>query len=370
MADGTSIEWTDATWNPNRGCTRVSLGCQRCYAEGIAERFSGPGKPYEGYARRGMGTASAWTGKIALIEHALQQPFEWREPRMIFVNSMSDTFHEALTDEQIAVVIGHAIAAHHLRGHTMQILTKRAYRMWKLLNDSKWWDGVNAVAAAQMLARIEDGTRAGARASAATQTIQQYGPKNPPPGLWLMVSAETQRNADDRVPLLLDTPARIRGLSAEPLLGEIRLTDMPANHADDNGGTIRINALEGSHYMPGAGSVSSQTFRGNPRLDWVISGGESGIDARPSHPDWHRSLRDQCRAAGTAYHFKQWGAWTPYQEGGLQPVIGHSSRILCADGSSSWLGRRPVALRRGSKTSTGNLLDGQRHQEFPDHGKQ
>jgi protein gp37 len=365
MAENTSIEWTDSTWNPNRGCTRVSLGCQHCYAEAIAERFSGPGKPFEGFARRGMGRASAWTGKVALLDHALQQPFEWRQPRMIFVNSMSDTFHEDLSDEQIAVVIGHAIAAHHLRGHTLQILTKRAHRMWLLLNNPYWWEGVNATAAAQILARAEDGTRAGAQASSAAQTIQAYGPQNPPPGLWMMVSAETQRAADERVPLLLDTPARIRGLSAEPLLGQIRLTDMPRVHAG-SGGPVGVNALEGSHYVPGAGSVSSQTFRNKPRLDWVISGGESGIDARPSHPDWHRSLRDQCRAAGTAYLFKQWGAWAPYQEGGTQPATGPTSRILCADGSSSWLGRRPVALRRGSKTSTGNLLDGQQHQEFPD----
>ncbi len=214
----TTIEWTDQTWNPVDGCDKVSPGCDHCYAEAIATRFAG-GKAYpNGF-------------KVTLHPERLSHPLHWRKPRRVFVNSMSDLFHDQIPDEFIADIWDVMGAAPQ---HTFQILTKRPARMRSLL---KHW-----------------------------LTL---------PNVWLGVSAENQRWADIRIPTLAETPAAIRFISAEPLLGPINLTD----------------------HLPG--------------LDWVIAGGESGRHARPMHPDWPRSIRDQCQAAGVAFLFKQWGGRTP-----------------------------------------------------------
>ena len=180
MADNTRIEWTDATWNPLRGCSRVSEGCRHCYAEQVAARFSGPGLKFEGIAHR-IGGEARWTGKVVLVEEKLTEPLRWRRPRRIFVNSMSDLFHEELPDDAIDRVFAIMARAPH---HTFQILTKRAVRLRAYM-------------------------------SAPGRAVL--------PHVWLGVSVEDQAAAEERIPELLAVPAALRFLSCEPLLGPLRL---------------------------------------------------------------------------------------------------------------------------------------------------
>lgn len=182
MSDDTKIEWTDATWNPVRGCTRVSTGCTRCYAERDAARWSGPGQPYEGYVEQ-LRSGPRWTGLVELVPSMLDRPLHWKKPRRIFVNSMSDLFHERLPPQAIADVW--EVMARSPQ-HTFQILTKRPHRM-----------------------------RAWVR-----EHLPIFGVL---PNVWLGVSVEDQSSADTRVPLLLDTPAVLRWLSLEPLLERVKL---------------------------------------------------------------------------------------------------------------------------------------------------
>lgn len=219
MSSQSSIEWTDATWNPVRGCTKISPGCKHCYAQTFAERFRGvKGHPYE----RGF--------DLRLVPEKLAEPLRWRSPKMIFVNSMSDLFHDAVPDEYIQAVAKVMVAANW---HTYQVLTKRSARIQKLLNSTL------SFAAGQ-------------------------------PHIWWGVSVEDKKYGVPRIEHLRETRAAIRFLSIEPLLEDVG----------------RLN-LAG--------------------IDWVIVGGESGPGARPMKKEWVVSLRDQCRAAGAAFFFKQWG---------------------------------------------------------------
>lgn len=334
MADRTSIEWTDATWNPTTGCSRVSEGCRNCYAEGIAQRFSAPGAAYHGYASRVPSPRSAWTGRVEINLKALPRPLAWQKPRRIFVNSMSDLFHENLHTDSIALVYGYAIAAHHIRGHTFQVLTKRAARMRDVLKSEEFWDVANATAAALVLQHLKK------RGTDAARTIQEYDWHMPPPGIWLGISVEDQRAADERIPLLLEAPAKLHFLSCEPLLGPLlirqRLERVPVGPCQ-------------WPYPP-------------PSIKWVISGGESGRGARPSHPEWHRMLRDQCADAGVPYFFKQWGAWAP-------PPDGWGSHKMQTDGTM----RQKDGTIRGSDAEMARapqkmlaLLDGVEHRAMPE----
>lgn len=259
----TKIEWTDETWNPVRGCAIVSKGCTNCYAMKQAHRFSGPGQPYEGLTKLTKG-GPVWTGKIRLVPERLDDPLRWKEPRRIFVNSMSDLFHEDVPHEFIARVFATMVEA---RQHTFQILTKRPARMLEVMK----------------------------RFVAENEEFGGELPEDVPPrNVWLGVSTEDQAAADERIPLLLQTPAAVRWISAEPLLGPIDLGIH--RYGETVRSYLRLRERgRGGDIQSGVG------------LDWVVAGGESGPGARPMHPDWARSLRDQCKAAGVAFLFKQWG---------------------------------------------------------------
>jgi len=231
------IEWTEETWNPIVGCTKVSAGCAHCYAERMANRLKAMGRPEYQDVVNGNGR---WTGRVTLVPERLEQPLRWRKPRTVFVCSMSDLFHPKVP-MYYHVNIWRAMA--DTPQHTYQILTKRPRAM---------------------RGRLEP-------------LSQTFGVL---PNVWLGVTAENQEAADERIPLLLQTPAAVRFVSAEPLLGPITL-----------GGAV--DYYHGNAYKP--------------TLDWVIVGGESGPGARPMHPDWARSLMDQCQSAGVAFFFKQWG---------------------------------------------------------------
>jgi protein gp37 len=293
----TGIEWTDETWNPTTGCDRVSPGCDHCYAATMAARLKGMGQPK--YQRDGDPRTSG--PGFGLTEHpdVLDQPLRWRKPRRVFVNSMSDLFHPRVTDEFIARVWAVMAATPQ---HTYQVLTKRPKRMrtWVTYWGSTWREGV----------------------------------MDPLPNVWLGTSVEDQQRADQRIPALLDTPAAVRFLSCEPLLGPVRLDE--------------IRAADGVHYMPLTGTSEPE-----PRMHWVIVGGESGPGARPMHPAWARDLRDQCTDAGVPFLFKQWGAWayTGSTPGGTAPPH------LFEDGTVVW---------RVGKKAAGRELDGRTWDEFPE----
>jgi protein gp37 len=326
MAQNSTIEWTDATWNPIRGCTRVSAGCQNCYAERVAIRFSGKGQAYDGLAKITNGHPQ-WTGKVAFVEKHLNDPLKWKEPRRIFVNSMSDLFHEKLSDEYIQKIFKVMCQA---KQHVFQVLTKRPKRMLDFL--SRW-----------------------------NSMTRNFGPLYPnmwpQKHVWLGVSVEDQSRADERIPLLLQTPAAVRWISAEPLLGPVTLNFL--HHQN----TVEIDALNGTHGVirPHGGT--------NEHIDWVVAGGESGPNARPMHPDWARSLRDQCKAAGVPFFFKQHGEWIgASQIGDSEP---RDIKFLQPDGviASDYEAAEQVvdaeAMLCVGKKSAGRKLDGVEHNEYP-----
>lgn len=239
------ISWTDETWNPVRGCSRVSEGCRNCYAETVAGRFSGPGLAYEGLATM-TPSGARWTGEVRLIEKHLEDPLRWKRPRRIFVNSMSDLFHEKLSDRDIDRVFAVMALAPQ---HTFQILTKRAERMAAYLTGSP-------------VLRLND-----------------LAPYWPLPNVWLGVSAEDQETFEKRWAWLRKTPAAVRWISFEPLLGPI---DMQSEMWEDLGTFV----------WP----------------DWAVIGGESGQGARPFDIQWAVSLLDQCEELGVKKFMKQLGA--------------------------------------------------------------
>jgi protein gp37 len=226
MAGTTTIEWTDATWNPVTGCTKISSGCDNCYAERFSERFRGTkGHPFEsGF-------------DLMLRPERLEQPLRWRQPRMIFVNSMSDLFHKEVPKEFISRVCD---AMERANWHTFQVLTKRSSVMREFLR-------------------------------------RRYGNRRGPLHMWFGVSVENGAKKS-RIRHLQETPAGVRFLSIEPLIGPMGKLD-----------------LEG--------------------VDWVIVGGESGPRARPMNAEWVREVRDQCVAHGVALFFKQWGGLRPKSGG-------------------------------------------------------
>lgn len=315
MGTKTGIEWTEATWNPLRGCSRVSEGCRNCYAERMAARFAKPGEPYGGLIENGH-----WSGQVKLVEDHLDNPLRWRKPRRIFVNSMSDLFHESLHDDVVDQVFAVMALAHR---HTFQVLTKRPDRMLDYLSRDRrlLW------ATAALLTLCDE----------ITSDHIQHGPTILP-NVWLGVSVEDQAAADKRIPLFLQTPAALRFVSCEPLLASVDLTRwLPHRHSCRCAECYARALKKPDRYA----------------IDWVIAGGESGPGARPMHPDWARSLRDQCQDAGVPFFFKQWGEFEPLRKG-------------------DWAGRYEKGCStdygeflRVGKQATGCLLDGEEWKQFP-----
>lgn len=272
MGDKTGIEWTDATWNPITGCDKVSPGCDRCYAETFAERWRGT----EGhYFERGF--------DVQLRPDKLDLPLRWTKPRKVFVNSMSDLFHNKVPDDYIARVFAVMAYAHR---HTFQLLTKRHGRMRSLLSSQRFVElfDIEFCKVPDWAERYPDPDYAG------------HLMDGPLSNVWMGVSAEDQKRADLRIPALLDTPAAVRFVSAEPLLGSIELKQHWLHPV------MRTPSPESNAIGRRIGKAHGVGF-----IDWVIVGGESGPGARPMHPDWARSLRDQCESAGVAFHMKQYG---------------------------------------------------------------
>ncbi|OBC11406.1 hypothetical protein A5784_34985 [Mycobacterium sp. 852013-50091_SCH5140682] len=297
MSDRTKIEWTrsddgtpGATWNPVTGCTKLSPaspGCQNCYASTFAERWRGtPGHYFE----RGF--------DVQLRPEKLDQPLRWTRPRRIFVNSMSDLFHDQVPDDYIANVWAVMARAQH---HTFQVLTKRHARMRALLNRD--------VFRRRMYDHLVSIDYAWIRDTPLTWPL---------PNVWLGVSTENQQWADIRIPALLNTPAAVRFISAEPLLGPIDLRQSLRlwKPPDDAAWQSVVPPFTPGLGTVGDGPMVTARLRARDVLHWVIVGGESGHRARPMHPNWVRSLHRQCETAGVPFLFKQWGEWTP-----MAPIV-------------------------------------------------
>lgn len=324
------IAWTDETWNPLRGCSKVSAGCANCYAEGMAARFSGPGMPFEGLTTKGH-----WNGTVRLVEEKLTAPLRWKRPRRVFVTSVSDPFHPSVTDEMLDRIFAVMALAQQ---HTFQLLTKRPERMREYLAHS-----CGRIADAIIKLRRERGDHG------SVVPLPHIRPGSawwPLPNVWLGVSVEDQAAADERIPHLLATPAAVRFLSCEPLLGPVDI----AWAVSWNRLNIAAGFLPRGHFAPGLEHIRP--------LDWVIAGGESGPKARPMHPDWARGLRDQCKAAEVPFLFKQNGEYRPTADGEtwVPKCLGGDGTIFTQDGQT---------MRRVGKKAAGRLLDGVLHDAFP-----
>lgn len=302
MATNSGIEWTDATWNPIAGCSIVSPGCHSCYAVRMAGRLEAMGqKKYAGTTKKTNGK-TLWTGKITLDESALTIPFGWKKPKRIFVNSMSDLFHEDVPDEFIDKVF--AVMALTPQ-HTYQILTKRAWNLARYAGNHCRKAAVCLVAKERTRDKEIDVHPCGRVVNKAEAWLAASGTEGMPwplPNVWLGVSVEDQQRADERIPLLLQTPAAVRFLSCEPLLSAVNLEPFmqyPPFHEDYK-----------LHY-PGGG------------INWVIIGGESGHGSRPCQVEWIRSIVGQCRAAAVPVFVKQLGA--NYVDA-VNGICGHSTK--------------------------------------------
>lgn len=365
MSDKTNIEWADATWNPVRGCAMVSAGCTNCYAMGVANRFKSAGQPYEGLITS-TSQGPKWSGNITLVHDALDQPLRWKKPRRIFVNSMSDLFHEGVHEGFINKVF--AVMA-MTPWHTYQILTKRPERMRAYLADKF---------RAEIVGHAE--TALCNSSNFAKRGAMYQGPVHrclPLQNVWLGVSVENQEAADERIPLLLQTPAAIRFLSMEPLLAHVELDKNVLNAscgtcgATEDENSLRYSSQHG-HYLCNGGcdcSVYPDSMI-RPAIDWVIVGGESGPKARPMHPDLPRSLRDQCAATGTPYFHKQNGEFVLFNPDEHSDAPG--SKLVWSDGakyspSDGQRGGADLMVRIG-KARAGRLLDGREWNDFPEAG--
>ena len=331
------IEWTEETWNPTTGCNKVSAGCKNCYAERQHKRMM--------YMQPGKYTKPFLDG-VELHENVLAIPLLWKKPKMVFVDSMSDLFHDDVPFEFIDKVFG-VMAS--MKKHTFQVLTKRPERMHKYFSVDRhelierWCDGAS-----------EAGLAIGDNPDTAdvdthwiwlhNDLLKEFPRKN----IWLGTSVEDQKAADERIPWLIKIPAAIRFLSCEPLLGPIDISLVP----DHDGKILAWQEL-------------------NEIIHWVIAGGESGPGARPMHPDWARSLRDQCVSAGVPFFFKQWGEWI------IADATDREERLpakrwgwLREDGffDQSMTNYHPghfVLLKKQGKKKAGRLLDGREWNEFP-----
>ncbi len=320
----TKIEWTDKgeTWNPIAGCSKISAGCANCYAIKDAVRLAG--NPNKKIADKYAGTTKGmnWSGQINFASHdVLTQPMRWTRPRKIFVNSMSDLFHENVPDEWIDKIFAVMALSPY---HTFQILTKRADRM------KAYFESFNQIEAlgrgwncANWLIKTFGQENGKDKVNKVIESNFRYGLSN----VWLGVSVEDKKHKF-RIDVLRETPAAVRWLSLEPLLEDLGDLDLTG-------------------------------------IDWVVAGGESGTKARPMHPDWARSVRDQCIAAGVPFFYKQWGAWFPMCE---KPPEGNWSigEEKARTHIHLWEDElKNVSVKIGKKNA-GRFLDGREWNEFPE----
>jgi protein gp37 len=359
MAATSSIEWTDATWQVVTGCSVVSPGCTNCYAMRMAgTRLKN--LPSRVGLTQPTKAGPVWTGEVRFNREWLLQPLSWRTPKKVFVCAHGDLFADGVEDEWLDLIF--AVMALTPQ-HTYQVLTKRPERAKAYIDANRTNGcGLNRALGGPLLKQWEKARRARVNMPAFAMPL---------PNVWLGVSAEDQRRADERIPVLLDTPAAFRFVSLEPLLGPIHLTRIqaprycPADHELD----WKFSALDtGDDYelRDDLGYSHGSDGPDRPhRLDWVIVGGESGPGARPMHPDWARRIRDDCDAASVPFFFKQWGVWEVNS-------TGHSITGGRVPGSHSMTRTATFAdglqMNLVGKHAAGRLLDGVEHNMMPGAG--
>lgn len=328
----TTIEWTKRpgtigeTWNPTTGCNKVDRGCKHCYAEIMHRRLQAMGqKKYQ---------QDFLAGPVC-HDDLLEMPFTWKKPRTIFVDSMSDLFHEKVGYPFLYDVFQVMKDAPE---HTFLILTKRpenavAFWNWRKLRGDLW---------------------------------------TCPPNVWLGTSINDQESANKRIPILLTLDGCLRFLSYEPATGPAKLRRLVVKKdaLDEDGKSwreVEIDALGGrclERFFEMGKQVHINTLTlDHPRLHWVIMGGESGPKADPMHPQWVRHIRNECLASGTPFFFKQWGAWAPvnYHTGDFE------LKVKFALGSNEFLFTDPPQnMKRVGKHAGGHELDGETWQQFPE----
>lgn len=406
MGGKTNIEWTEATWTPIRArawdiqndgsgkerigwhCEHVSEGCRNCYAERMNDRL-GTGRPFKPGELRGKpGYAGGEVGRpeLFLDERMLTQPLRWKRPRQIFVCSMTDLCAAFVPDEWIDRIF--AVMA-LCPQHTFQVLTKRPERMRQYLQNDEAYLRVlgDGVARELEAAGIPWNGDWDDRHSQAIAGATRW----PLPNVWLGVSVEDQKTADQRIPHLLETPAAIRWISYEPALGPVDLTRISGMCAE---AWFVHDALRG-RYTLGGNTADDTCSTETARIDWIVAGGESGPNARPAHPDWFRSARDQCAAAGVPFLFKQWGEWASAayrMSDGMMVFRQFENHQHWVNKASTWVnggvcldkngtpllvgkdfgaardeGRFPVTImHRIGKKAAGRLLDGVLHDAYPE----
>lgn len=357
MADSTAIEWADSTFNPWMGCTKISPACDHCYAERDTARFGrvgwGAGQPRVRTSVANWRKPVKWNAQAdefrqcdvcgwrgirrprwavcPTCHNGLMQPTR----RRVFCASLADVFDNEVDPQWRADLFDLIAATPNL---DWLLLTKRIGNVTKLLTDlrdsepnDRRWGELNA--------------------------WLHHG--RPPPNVWLGATICNQAEADRDVPKLLAIPAAVRFLSIEPMLGPVNFRWQPYAH-DAAGETYR-------QYLERQGSVNHlEALR---KVDWVIAGGESGPKARPMHPEWVRSLRDQCAQAGVPFMFKQWGEWAPTTVPADPWPPAPSPDVALVDGDWTDTGRAHVMqsfyMRRVGKRAAGNTLDGRQHLEWP-----
>lgn len=352
----TKIEWVKnadgsegRSWNPVVGCSLASPGCANCYAMKMAARLEAMGQAHYAGLTQPSKAGAVWTGKIAIApDSVLLAPLKRKKPTTYFVNSMGDLFHEGVTDEQIDRVF--AVMA-LCPQHTFQVLTKRARRMRDYIASKRQL-------APQWVAFPSLGERV-------LLPYEGCYPKN----IWLGISAEDQKRADERIPHLLQTPASVRFVSCEPLLGEINLskvrlwTAKPEYCSDQS-----LKDYDFVFFMDALRGVKNGTI---PALDWVIVGGESGPGARPMHPQWARDIRDQCAVAGVPFFFKQYGQWGLADRGDPNTIWmaedgwHHAANGMYDPPFDVHKAKSYALLGNIGKSRAGCLLDGREHKEMP-----
>ena len=380
MSDNTPIEWArhpvtgkGATWNPITGCRLVSEGCRHCYAARLAATRMKNHPSRKGLARANAAGEFKFTGEVRFNAEWLDQPLRWRAPRGIFVCAHGDLFAEGVTDEMIDKVFAvmalcGSMPSRSLRssplGHVFFVLTKRPERARAYISDPAKIRRVYelvcdiAVEGEENVVLVPPGLDPDLAPRGRRVPLDRW----PLPNVWLGTSIEDQATADKRVPELLATPAAIRFVSAEPLLGEVDFTAICTGH-------YFIDALRGLKYHDAPEGVHSAT-EACARLDWIITGGESGPHARPMHPAWARSLRDQCAAArgeerasatgtneGVPFLFKQWGQMRPVCERRLPELAAEKITVKQIDGQHYAI---------VGKSRSGRLLDGIEHNSMPE----
>lgn len=359
--------WWTKSWNPVIGCTKCSPACENCYAEALHTQRH---KALLAGVPMSLCYAEPF-GKVRFLSERLTEPLHWRKPQRIFVGNMGDLFHDAVVSFAFLDRI-FAIMA-RCPQHTFMLLTKRPELMHKYLTFNNRFENVWMCAKPNRIAHTW-----------------------PLPNVWLGTTIWDQASADRAVPLLLSTPAAKRFVSVEPMLGPVDLGRVGCERTAEpdifESNLQWWDALKGGrwiadNFIKGVESNLEQ-FAYSDSLDWVICGGETGKQARPMHPDWPRSLRDQCVGADVPFFFKQWGEWGPTHENGHGPVwwsfenyvhycnkahthMSKGDKLICPDGHVPTDGREDgksypmYPTRRIGKAKAGRVLDGREWSEVP-----